>query len=207
MMDSGTFARRLGNWWHYHKWLVLLAAALLVIGITLFAGWLGQTRPDLRVGYVAVQAMDQDAAARLQTALEGICEDSNGDGQVLVALEQYIISFNGTVTDANAQMAGMARLSADLRAADGPAIFLLDDPAGLQRSIGALQYLDGAQPPDQPPYDAENWRQMVYDCRNCWLLAENPDARELYIARRAESLAPASAASEALWTVLTVSAS
>ena len=206
-MDDYTLAQRLGNWWHYHKWLVLLAAALLVIGVVLFAGWFDQTRPDLRVGYVAVQAMDQDAAARLQTALEGLCEDSNGDGQVLVTLEQYIVSFNGTASDANTQMANMARLSADLRAADGPAIFLLDDPAGLQRSIGALQYLDGTQPPEQPPYDAQNWRQMVYDMQDCRILAETLNAQELYIARRAESLTPATAAGEALWQVLTANAS
>ena len=203
-MNEYSPAQRLGNWWHYHKWLVLLAAALLVIGIVLFIGWFDQTQPDLRVGYVAVQAMDQDTAARLQAALEGLCEDSNGDGQVLVTLEQYIISFNGTASDANTQMANMARLSADLRAADGPAIFLLDDPAGLQRSIGALQYLDGAQPPEKPPYDAQNWRQMVYDCRDCRLLAETLNTQEeLYLARRAESLTPATAASEALWVALT----
>lgn len=204
-MDDYTPAQRLGSWWHYHKWLVLLAAALLVIGGVLFAGWLDQTQPDLRVGYIAVQAMDQDAAARLQTALESLCEDSNGDGQVLVTLEQYIVSFHGTATDANTQMAGMARLSADLRAADGPAIFLLDDPAGLQRSIGALQYLDGTQPPEQPPYDAQNWRQMVYDGQDCRLLADILNA-QLYLARRAESLAPATAASEALWQALTANA-
>lgn len=205
-MDDHTPAQRLGNWWHYHKWQVLLAAALLGIGVALLTGWFDQTQPDLRVGYVAVQAMDQDAAARLQTALEGLCEDSNGDGQVLVTLEQYIVSFNGTVSDANTQMADMARLSADLRAADGPAIFLLDDPAGLQRSIGALQYLNGAQPPEQPPYDAQNWRQMVYDWQDCRLLAEDLSVQELYIARRAESLTPATAAGEALWQALTANA-
>lgn len=202
-MEDYTPTQRLGNWWHYHKWPVLLAAALLIIGVVLFIGWFDQTRPDLRVGYVAAQAMDQDAAARLQAALEGLCEDSNGDGQVLVTLEQYIVSFDGTVSDANTQMANMARLSADLRAADGPAIFLLDDPAGLQRSVGALQYLDGAQPPERPPYDADNWRQMVCDWRDCRLSAEILNAQELYLARRAESLTPATAAGEALWEALT----
>lgn len=206
-MDDYTPVQRLGNWWHYHKWLVLLATALLVTGAVLFAGWLDRTRPDLRVGYVAVQAMDQDAAARLQAALESLCEDSNGDGQVLVTLEQYIVSFRGTASDANTQMAGMARLSADLRAADGPAIFLLDDPEGLQRSVGALQYLDGAQPPEQPPYDAQNWRQMVCDWQDCRPLAETLNAQGLYIARRAESLTPAAAASEALWQALMAGAS
>lgn len=202
-MDGYTPAQRFGNWWHYHKWLVLLAAALLAIGVVLIFGWFGKTQPDLRVGYVSARAMDQDAAARLQTALESLCEDSNGDGQVLVTLEQYIVSFTGAATDANTQMANMARLSADLRATDGPAVFLLDDPEGLQRSIGALQYLDGSQPPEQPPYDAENWRQMVYDWRDCRLSTEIPNAQELYLARRAESLTPATAAGEALWVALT----
>ena len=206
-MDDRTRPQRLGNWWHYHKWLVLLAAALLGIGGVLFIGWSGQAQPDLRVGYVAAQAMDQESAARLQAALEGLCADSNDDGQVLVALEQYVVSFNGTASDANTQMAGMARLSADLRAADGPAIFLLDDPDGLQRSIGALQYLDGAQPPEQPPYDAQNWRQMVYDAQSCPLLAENLETQALYLARRAKSLTPAPAASEALWQALTANIS
>lgn len=206
-MGGRTLPQRLGNWWHYHRWQVCLAAALLGIGIALFAGWSGQTQPDLRVGYVAAQALDPDTAARLQADLEDLCTDTNGDGQVLVALEQYVVSFSGTVPDANAQMAGMARLSADLRAEDGPAIFLLDDPAGLQQSIGALQYLDGAQPPEQPPYDAQNWRQMVYDARNCQLLAGDPETQALYLARRAESLTPAPAASESLWRALTANAS
>lgn len=201
-MDGHTPAQRLGNWWHYRKWLVLLAAALLAVGIALFAGWSGQTQPDLRVGYIGAQAMDQDAARRLEAVVEDLCGDVNGDGQVVVVLEQYVVSFSGTTTDANAQMAGMARLSADLRAADGPAVFLLDDPAGLQGSIGALQYLDGAQPPAQPPYDAENWRQMALAAGDCPALAEIPEVQGLYLARRAASLTPAPAASDALWMAL-----
>lgn len=204
-MAERTRVQRLGNWWYYHKWLVLLAAALLGIGIALFVPWSDPTQPDLRVGYVAAQPLDQDTAARLQAALEGIGEDINGDGQVVIALEQYVVVFRGTAADANAQMAGIARLSADLCAADGPAIFLLDDPAGLQQSIGALQYLDGTQPPEEPPYDAQNWRRMVYDLHDCPLLAEILDAPELYIARRAESLTPAPAGCETLWQALTAS--
>lgn len=194
--------QKMGNWWHYHKWTVLLAAALLIVAGVLFAGWFDQTQPDLRVGYVAAQALDQDAADRLQAVLESLCGDSNGDGQTLVWLEQYVVSFRGNAQDANAQMAGMARLSADLRTPDGPAIFLLDDPEGLQQSIGALEYLDGAQPPGQPPYDAQNWRRMVWDVQDCPPLAGIAELQGLYIARRAESISPAPEAAAALWRTL-----
>lgn len=194
----------MGNWWHYHKWRVLLAVVLLGLAAVLIAGWFGAQReqPDLRVGYVAGTALAEETVARLQTALEALCEDSNGDGRVWVAVEQYIVRFDGTAADANTQMAGMARLSADLRAADGPAIFLLDDPAGIQQSIGALQYLDGTQPPQTPPYDAENWRRMALATPNCPLLAEILPG-PLYLARRAEALTPAPPAAEALWQALT----
>ena len=46
-------------------------------------------------------------------------------------------------------------------------VMLIADPAGFQKSTGALAYLDGTPPED----DADDWQNMVYRWTDCPVLA------------------------------------
>lgn len=134
------------NWWYYHKWYVLLGAGLLATGIYLGARALGvgQVVPDYQVAYVGASVLPEDTAAALETALEDLGQDCNGDGQVVVRLNQYVMG-DDSGEGAVYAYAGSTRLMADLDACDSY-FFLLEDPAAFQENYQVLRRLDGSLP-------------------------------------------------------------
>lgn len=107
------------NWWYYHKWYVLLGAGLLAASIYLVARALGfgQVTPDYQVAYVGSTALPEDTAAVLETALADLGSDCDGDGHVVVRVNQYVMgdtSGEGAVYS----YASSTRLMADLDSCD-----------------------------------------------------------------------------------------
>ena len=80
---------------------------------------------------------------RLQTALAGYADDANGDGAVVVQVNNYTWSANAALTDMNGQMAGATQLNTDL-ANDESTIWILEDPEGFEQAYGALSEKLGA---------------------------------------------------------------
>lgn len=128
-----------------------------------------QTRPDVQIGYIGQYDLPADTVTALQDALTPYCTDLNGDGKVVVQVNSYTVDFNAENdnTDAYNQMAGVTRLSADLSDSGTLYVMLIADPAGFQKSTGALAYLDGTPPED----DADDWQNMVYRWTDCPVLA------------------------------------
>ena len=79
----------------------------------------------------------------LQTALEACAGDANGDGRVLVQVNNYTWSANATLTDMNGQMAGATQMNTDLSSGESN-IWILEDPAGFEEAYGALSENLGA---------------------------------------------------------------
>ena len=165
-----TKAEKAGNWWHYHKWQVVVIILLLVVAAFIIKDTLFRVQPDYQVAYVGLQDLPVDTGEALTAALESICDDRNGDGQVVVRLNQYAVDLGDSTnnTDAYTQMAGVTRLSADLSSNDGSYIFLLEDPESFQTYTGALRYLDGTVPEDNE--SATDWENMVYRWTDCPVL-------------------------------------
>lgn len=165
-----TKAEKAGNWWHYHKWQVVIIIILLVVIACIIKDTFFRTQPDYQVGYVGLQELPTDTAEALTTALESFCDDRNGDGQVVVQLNQYAVDLgqDSDNTDAYTQMAGVTRLSADLSSKEGSYIYLLEDPEVFQSYTGGLRYLDGTVPEDNE--NATDWQNMVYRWTDCPVL-------------------------------------
>lgn len=165
-----TKAEKAGNWWHYHKWQVVVVIILLVVAAFIIKDTFFRAKPDYQVAYVGLQNLPEDTGTALTEALESFCDDRNGDGQVLVQLNQYAVELESgaETTDAYSQMAGITRLSADLSSSDGSYIFLLEDPETFQEYTGALRYLDGTIPEDGE--SAKDWENMVYRWTDCPVL-------------------------------------
>ena len=166
-----TKAEKAGNWWHYHKWQVVIIIILLVVIACIIKDTFFRTQPDYQIGYVGLQELPTDTAEALTTALESFCDDRNGDGQVVVQLNQYAVDLgqDSDNTDAYTQMAGVTRLSADLSSKEGSYIYLLEDPEVFQSYTGGLRYLDGTVPEDNE--NATDWQNMVYRWTDCPVLA------------------------------------
>ena len=157
------------NWWHYHWGIVVIVVLCAFFGIWIIKDTVFQTRPDVQVAYVGTHDLPADTVTALQDALTPFCEDTNGDGKVVVQVDTYNVDFDAdnVNTDAYNQMAGVTRLSADLSDNGTLYVMLIADPAGFQKSTGALAYLDGTPPEN----DADDWQNMVYRWTDCPVLA------------------------------------
>lgn len=216
-----TPAEKRKNWWHYHKWhvvggvvLVLLAASLLyqVLGI-------GQIKPDYQFACVTQYALPDETVEALETELAKLGTDQNGDGRVVVYVNQYPLANS----DPQMVMAIQVKLMADLSESKS-SFFLLDDPEKFQRDYQMLCRLDGSLPEDGD-LTAEGTYYLWDDCPVLTGLdlgtyslelisGETPGdgnevMRGLAVARRgfwSEQDAPYPEGCEALWNAMTAGA-
>ena len=114
------------NWWYYN-WGIVAVAALVIVGVVYVAhGLLTSVDPDYTVAVVTADALPDEAVQRLQTALADYAEDANGDGAVVVQVNNYTWSANASLTDMNGQMAGATQLNTDLANGESK-IWILED--------------------------------------------------------------------------------
>ena len=216
---------RLANWFYYNK--LWVAAGVLIMWIAGSMLWnalgIGQEKPDFCVAYVGGVQLPEDCVASLETALEALASDANGDGTVVVALTQYILPGTATVEDLRYNYAAQMSLLADIT--DGKSLlFLLEDPREFQKAFQVLAHLDGSAPGDE---DYEGM-DKVYAWSACPVLSgfdlgsyadsylditetgENQDLLSgLYLGRRYfydKSQEKYPAENEALWLALTAGA-
>lgn len=134
--------RRAANWWYYH-WGMVAAVALVVAG----AVYVGHTLlttvdPDESVAIVTAQAVPDGTLTALQEALAACSTDRNGDGRVVVEVNNYTWSAAPDALQADAQTAGAVRINADL-SQDRSAIWFVEDPAGLEAAYGVFSESGG----------------------------------------------------------------
>lgn len=82
-----TPAEARANWWHYHWYYVaLIAAAVLALG---YFAWQRATtvEPDDTVTVVGRTEPDEAFLSALETKLESLSEDVNGDGKIKVEVK------------------------------------------------------------------------------------------------------------------------
>lgn len=157
------------NWWHYHWAIVLgviVGGVLLVQLIATMLG-VGQVEPDYQIGYVGSTELPEQTVEALTNAIAALGQDENGDGQVVVKLNQYIATNNDTdVNAAMEQYAASVQLTADL--SDAQSYFwLLEDPDAFQQENMALALPDGSCPAD----DDTTGMDKVYRWADCPVLA------------------------------------
>ena len=165
-----TREEKMKNWWHYHKWHLVIGAVVLFLMADLGLGILNdfRNRPDYSVAYVGSSYLPEDTVEQLEEALEQLGEDLNGRGGVQVAVNQYII-YPSQGTDPMAgtmsQMliAEQVKLISDLE--NGTSyLFLMEDPEQFQKDYGILAGPDGE--PDAQP--------LRYAWTDCPVLRELP---------------------------------
>ena len=135
--------RSRANWWYYH-WGIVAVAAVLVISVVYVAHGLPTTvDPDYTIAVVTAESLPDEAVQSLQTALEQYADDANGDGTVIVQVNNYTWSANASLTDMNGQMAGATQMNTDLANGESK-IWIIEDPEGFEQAYGALSEKLGA---------------------------------------------------------------
>lgn len=138
-----TPAARRKNWWHYHKWHVVIGVVLVLAGASVL--WevlgIGRVEPDYQLAYVGTHALPEDTMSALEAGIAALGSDRNGDGAAVVSIRQYPLYS----PDAQTAMAAQVQLMADLAQSES-CLFLLEDPERFQRDYQCLCRLDGSLP-------------------------------------------------------------
>lgn len=131
-----TKKQRRRNWWHYHKWHVGIGAAALLVVANLVWHAATQVHPDCQIAYVGAYPLPEEEAAAWEDRLSALGADCNGDGKVVVQLNQY--PTGGSGDDLMYAAASNVKLMADLDSCESY-FFLLEDPKGFQTDYQVLQ--------------------------------------------------------------------
>ena len=158
---------RWANWWDYNlKWVLIFGIAGAFVAYCFIGQYFLTTHPDYNVAVVSPYYLPEATVTALQGQLAAYGEDCNGDGKVVVKINQYTMAFNSEDSDAYLDMAGTTKLSTDIQSSLS-SIFILYDPAGFQQTTGTLRYLDGHLPKSDADSD---WWNMVYRWTDCPVL-------------------------------------
>lgn len=131
-----TKKQRRRNWWHYHKWYVVLgAAAVLMVGNLVWHA-ATQVRPDYQIAYVGGVPLPDTETAAWEDRLSTLGTDCNGDGKVIIKINQYVTPQN--TDDALYAYASNVKLMADLDSCESY-FFLLEDPEKFQADYEILR--------------------------------------------------------------------
>lgn len=150
-----TAKEKRANWWHYHKWHVFIGIVLVLFlgNIVWSVLGIGKVIPDYQLAYVGSSSLPSDTVSALERAVAQLGTDANGDGQIVVKINQFV-SADGSGSE-NAAMytyASNVTLMADLSSCDSY-FFLLEDPDTFQRNYQVLCRLDGTLPTE---FDRDN---------------------------------------------------
>ena len=111
-----TRKERWANWWDYNlKWVIIIGIAAAFVAYNFIGQYFFVTKPDYNVAVVAPYYLPEDTVNALQDALAAYGEDRNGDGKVVVKINQYTMAFNSEDSDAYLDMAGTTKLSTDIQ--------------------------------------------------------------------------------------------
>lgn len=151
------------NWWYYYKWYVLCGIILLFIVSHIAGNALGlwSKDPDFQVAYIGKSELPPPAVSALEQAFAAIASDFNGDGEIIVQINQYISNAPETGTDYYGYASGIP-LIGDISDCESY-FFLMDDPERFQLAFQVLAFPDGSCPA-RTDYSAEGKVILWTDC-------------------------------------------
>lgn len=92
---------RWANWWDYNlKWVLIFGIAGAFVAYCFIGQYFLTTHPDYNIAVVSPYYLPEATVTALQQQLAAYGEDCNGDGKVVVKLNQYTMAFNSEDSDA-----------------------------------------------------------------------------------------------------------
>lgn len=167
-LKADTPKKKWDNFWFYHKWHVVAVIIVAILAAAFIHDMVTKVDPDYEIGMITEGTYPTDMIDSLQEQIEKNADDRNGDGKVVVQVNQYVIS-NGTDTKSTMpqmQEASIVKLSADLSSGTS-VIFITDQPSlEHQQSTGQFfSYPDGTNPAEGAK-DYDKMRVPFKDCKN-----------------------------------------
>ena len=116
------------NFWFYYKWWVIAGACLVAIIVIGMWQMLSRVEPDYPIALVTRDGVPEDAIKQLEDLLESYGEDLNGDGKVIVEIEnlplaQYVGGRKNPMAETNSQKIMAYLMSSDVM------FYIFDEPS------------------------------------------------------------------------------
>ena len=146
------------NWWFYHKVHLLVALIMAGVLFSIVYSIVSQVEPDYTIGLITSYNMPDEARAQMEAHMARYGRDRNGDGRVVVQINNYVFASEmKTTTDYQAIQASMTRFAGDT--ALNECMIYFHDEAGFdslrENFSGFFQYNDGSPMPEEAA-DYEN---------------------------------------------------
>lgn len=109
-----TMAQRSEIWWRLHWGWVMAAVGLVSFGLGVVYTFVSRSEPDLEVAIVTADYLPDAVVTALQDSLRPYAGDKNNDGHVVVQINNYTVTLEGTAADPNLQTAGSTAMVSDL---------------------------------------------------------------------------------------------
>lgn len=147
---------RWDNFWYYHKWHVVFAAAGVIL-VALFIKDLNAPRADFEIGMITEDYIPEETVSLLQDEIAKYAEDLNGDGRVMVQVNSYPVTSSAAQPGAAqsqpemAELQAAARIKLDADLAAGQSFLFLTDETSFeqqQKQQKIFARTDGTTPPE-----------------------------------------------------------
>lgn len=184
------------NWWHYHRIHFLVGALVLALVASFVWEMVSKVEPDFQISYVGEKSLDMGVAEQIEAQLTELAFDKNGDGQVVVQVNSYVIDPENTLSYTT-----QVSLMGDISVGNSD-FFLVEDPVEFQENYGVLVMKDGSVYDDG--MDPEQC--VRYAAKDCQGLNQVDLGMELYLCRRVfvkDEDVQAHASADILWDAMT----
>lgn len=109
-----TMAQRSEIWWRLHWGWVVAGVCAVSFGLGVAYTFVSRSEPDLEVAIVTADYLPDAVVTALQDSLRPYADDKNNDGHVVVQINNYTVTLEGTAADPNLQTAGSTAMVSDL---------------------------------------------------------------------------------------------
>lgn len=90
---------KFSNFWYHYKWLAIGALFIIIMATVVIVQVATKVKPDYVVCVAVQQELSIQAVNRLETELEVVGKDRNGDGNVVVQVQALNITYKAGSTD------------------------------------------------------------------------------------------------------------
>ncbi len=109
------------NFWYYNKWKFVVGIFVTALAVYFISSVVFRVRPDYEIALMSTVKLNDPTVEQLENAFAALAEDRNGDGKVVVRINQYGY---GSGTEQTA-MVDTAKIVADLDSCESM-IFITD---------------------------------------------------------------------------------
>lgn len=164
--------KKVDNFWYYYKFHVLIGAFLLFMAVVFIKDMLSKVDYDYNIAFVTDYMIADEDSQALQSYFEANAEDLNGDGEVHVQIQNYVLpAEDAQGYDPQMLAAGQTKMTVDLQEGTSMIFFISE------------QNYEKFKDADVFPEKLEDFTKME-DCAAYAEMGSPSSVKDLYVAMR-----------------------